>query len=111
MTAGHDLATLDLPVRLEVADGTEKYITLPGQEQLLKAGDMFMADRAGIISSILYGPDQRTRITPDTKNVLFTVYGTKGLEESLIRQHLEIMRDYVLIIAPQAEVKLLEVYH
>src|SRR5512133_1517782 len=41
LTAGHDLATLELPVTVEVAAGSESYITLGGKEQTLLAGDMY----------------------------------------------------------------------
>ena len=44
----------------------------------MKPGDMMICDARGIISSIVYGPDQRTRITPKTTRVLFTVYARPG---------------------------------
>ena len=42
-------------------------------EQQMKPGDMMISDARGVISSIVYGPDQRTRITPETTRVLLTV--------------------------------------
>lgn len=68
LTAGHDFDRLDLPVTLSVAGGSERYTLLRGQEQALKAGDMFMSDRSGVISSIVYGPDRRTQIRAKTRN-------------------------------------------
>ncbi|MEW6029430.1 MAG: phenylalanine--tRNA ligase beta subunit-related protein [Chloroflexota bacterium] len=110
LTAGHDLDALRLPLTLDVSKGTESYILLRGDEQVLKAGDMFISDQRGVISSIIYGPDQRTQITASTRNVVFTVYAPAGIDEPLIMQHLQDMRDYVLIVAPQAEVELLKIY-
>src|SRR5262249_20960872 len=78
LTAGHDLDALVLPLRLDVARGDESYTLMRDAPQQLKAGDMFIADREGIISSIVYGPDRRTRITPGTRNVIFTVYAPAG---------------------------------
>ena len=69
LTAGHDLDALQLPLTLDVARGDERYTLLRGQEQELKAGDMFIRDGTGVISSILYGPDQRTAINAQTRNV------------------------------------------
>ncbi len=63
LTAGHDLDLLQPPVTLDVAGGEERYTLLRGQAQGCKAGDMLMADQAGVISSIVYGPDERTQIT------------------------------------------------
>lgn len=110
LTAGHDLDTLQLPITLEVAHGNEKYTTLRGLEQTLKAGDMFMRDGAGIISSIIYGPDQRTQISPRTRNVIFTVYAPTGIETSAIEQHLQKIQQNVLTIAPRAQTELLTVF-
>ncbi len=110
LTAGHDLDKLQLPLTLDVTQGTESYTVMRGEEQVVKAGDMTISDQAGIISNIIYGPDQRTQITESTRNVVFTVYVPAGIEEQAITQHLEDMRDYVLVVAPQAEVGLMEVY-
>lgn len=110
LTAGHDLDVIQPPVTLSVATGRERYCLLSGQEQELQAGDMMMADGQGIISSVLYGPDQRTRITPETRQVLFAVYAPPGIGEPAVVQHLEDLRAAVLLFAPTAEVEALEVH-
>ena len=110
LTAGHDLDALHLPLTLEVATGTERYTLLRGEEQVLKAGDMMISDQIGVISSILYGPDQRTQITPDTRNVIFTVYAPPGIDEQTVVQHLQSIKENVMVFAPQAQVELLKVY-
>jgi DNA/RNA-binding domain of Phe-tRNA-synthetase-like protein len=110
LTAGHDLGALREPLRLDVATGDERYTLLNGKEETLKAGDMFIADAEGVTSSILYGPDHRTRITPETRNALFTVYAPPGIVPAAVRQHLEDIRAYVGLIAPGAEGVLLKVY-
>ena len=110
LTAGHDLDTVDLPVKLDAASGTEKYIMLNRQEKELLPGDMFISDSGGIMSSIIYGPDLRTRINPDTQNVLFTVYAPPGVKKSEVFQHLQDIRDYVHIITPDSKVELIKVY-
>jgi DNA/RNA-binding domain of Phe-tRNA-synthetase-like protein len=110
LTAGHDLDTLQLPLTLDVSRGSESYTLMRGEVQTLKPDDMFIRDQAGIISDIIYGPDQRTQINPDTRNVAFTVYAPAGIDTQLVTKHLQDMRDYVLVIAPQAQVELLNVY-
>jgi DNA/RNA-binding domain of Phe-tRNA-synthetase-like protein len=109
LTAGHDLETLHLPIMLDVARGDERYVRLNGEEQALKPGDMMMADGEGIISSVIYGPDQRTRLTPDTRHVLFAVYAPPGIGEQAVAQHLRDIRANVALISPEAEVELLQV--
>jgi DNA/RNA-binding domain of Phe-tRNA-synthetase-like protein len=108
LTAGHDLKAIAQPLKVDVADGTERYVRMNGEVQDLKARDMYITDAKGIISSIIYGPDRRTRILPKTKRVLFTVYAPPGIEESAVISHLEDIRANVLIFAPKASVKLLK---
>ena len=78
-----------------------------GSERALTAGDMMMVDGSGIISSVLHGPDRRTRITPQTGEVLFGVYAPAGVGENAVRDHLEDIRANVLLVAPEAETGLL----
>ena len=80
---------------LDVSQGDEVYTVMRGQPQQLKPGDMFIADRAGIISSILYGPDQRTQIQAATRNVMFTVYAPDGISEQAVLEHLHDIEQYV----------------
>ncbi len=110
LTAGHDLDILRLPVRLDVSTGDESYLLLRGQAQLLKPGDMLMADRDGIISNIIYGPDQRTQIQASTQNVMFTVYAPAGITAQTVTQHLKDIEQYVRLFAPEAQVEMLQVF-
>jgi DNA/RNA-binding domain of Phe-tRNA-synthetase-like protein len=116
LTAGHDLDRVQGTPRIDVADGSERYLCLNGQEQTLKAGDMYIADQhpdgpwGGVLSSILYGPDQRTRITSETTAVLFTVYAPAGIETATVKQHLEEIQSYVQLVSPRARTTLLHVY-
>jgi DNA/RNA-binding domain of Phe-tRNA-synthetase-like protein len=109
LTAGHDLQAVQMPVGIDVAEGSERYIRLDGQEQELKPGDMMIADAEGVISCVLYGPDRRTRIRPETRQVLFTVYAPAGVGEQAVYDHLQDIQAHVLLVAPEAEVELLEV--
>jgi DNA/RNA-binding domain of Phe-tRNA-synthetase-like protein len=109
LTAGHDLDSLHLPVSIEVAGGDERYLMLNGREQMLKPNDMYIRDRMGIISDILYGPDQRTQIKPETSRVLFTVYAPAGIDQDRLRNHLETMQEYVKLISPRAETVALDI--
>jgi DNA/RNA-binding domain of Phe-tRNA-synthetase-like protein len=110
LTAGHDLEALQRPVRIDVAEGSERYIRLNGQEQKLKPGDMMIADGQGVISSVLYGPDHRTRITSETRQVFFTVYAPPGIGEQAVYEHLQDIQANVLLVAPEAKVEMLKVY-
>jgi DNA/RNA-binding domain of Phe-tRNA-synthetase-like protein len=82
-----------------------------GEEQVLKPDDMFIRDQVGIISNIIHGPDQRTQITASTRNVVYMVYAPAGIDEQAVQKHLEDIREYVVLFAPQAQTELLKVYN
>ena len=102
LTAGHDLAALEGRLTLDVATGAESYTLLRGTPQAPKADDMMISDESGIISSIVYGPDQRTQIRGETREAVFTVYAPPGISPAAIRAHLEQIRTYALLLAPGA---------
>ena len=92
-----------------MSKGIEKYVSINGQEQELKAGDMMMADEKGVISSVIYGPDRRTMISPKTCNALFAVYAAPGIAQEKVRKHLEEIAGHVRLMAPDALVAALDV--
>jgi DNA/RNA-binding domain of Phe-tRNA-synthetase-like protein len=110
LTAGHDRDSIEGLITVDVSKGTEKYIRINGQEQQLKAGDMVMADGQGVISSVIYGPDRRTMITPKTSNALFAVYTAPGIVQADVRKHLEDIASYVKLVAPDARIEALDLY-
>jgi DNA/RNA-binding domain of Phe-tRNA-synthetase-like protein len=110
LTAGHDLDLVRGKVGVDVAVGGETYLTVGGEERTLKPADMFIYDEEGILSSILYGPDRRTRLTPATRRVLFTVYALPGIRTEDLLNHLHDLLENVRIVTPQAEVEELETY-
>jgi DNA/RNA-binding domain of Phe-tRNA-synthetase-like protein len=102
LTAGHDLDKIRPPLRLDVALGKETYLAMGGRERRLQEGDMFLEDGNGILSSILYGPDNRTFITEATSRALFTVYGVPSIHGKDLREHLEAIETLVRALSPQA---------
>ena len=102
LTAAHDFDALDLPLTAEIAGGEETYQKLNGIEQQLKTGDLYLRDQQGILSSVIYGPDQRTQILPDTVNSVFTTYGPPGISASQIEGQLEILEGYIRLFVPKA---------
>lgn len=110
LTAGHDLDLVEKPITLDVAKGDESFTRINGREQTVKPGDMILRDSRGIISSVLHGPDYRTRIGPSTTNVLFTVYAVPGIGDKVAMQHLRGIEANVKIIAPGAETEILTIH-
>ena len=71
---------------------------------------MFIHNDLGVLSSIIYGPDDRTPITSSTKRVLYTVYAPAGIPEGSLRAHLEDLEKFVLAVSPAAKVDHAEVF-
>lgn len=110
LTAGHDLDKIEFPLRLDLAQGYESFTGISEKQQFLTENDMMLSDDKEIMSSILNGPDYRTRITKDTKNVLFFIYTPDGIETDVIRNHLNDIKAYVSIFAPDSKTDLLEIF-
>ena len=81
-----------------------------GQPQQVKPGDMIISDGLGIMSNIIYGPDQRTQIQAGTRNVIYTTYAPAGILADNITRHLQDIEGYVHMVSPQAKTVLLRVF-
>jgi DNA/RNA-binding domain of Phe-tRNA-synthetase-like protein len=103
LTAGHDLSALKRPLLLDAASGEETYEGMNGKTVTCTPGDMLIRDAAGVVSSVLHGPDSRTRIMPETTSVLYTSYAPEGVEEGALRAHLESIEGFVRLISSGAE--------
>jgi DNA/RNA-binding domain of Phe-tRNA-synthetase-like protein len=110
LTAGHDLDAVCPPLVLDRSDGGDTFTGIGGQVQTLRSGDMLMRDAQGIISSVIYGPDRRTRMTPSTTRVLFTTYAPEGIGSDTLRSHLEELATLTRIVAPAASIQLMGVF-
>jgi DNA/RNA-binding domain of Phe-tRNA-synthetase-like protein len=97
LTAGHDSAHLGKKIEVHLANGTEEYVKINGKAQTLKKGDIYATDGKSIISSVLYGPDQRARITPDTRECLFMCYGF-GLTGEDLERHMKDLSSYLHVL-------------
>lgn len=104
LTAVHDLEGLQFPLEIGIATGEEQYTTLRGKPQLLKPGDMLIRDQTGVISSVIYGPDQRTSIKPSTTGVLVAVYAPNGICRELIAAHAGFVLEILLSLSPGARI-------
>jgi len=98
LTAGHDLNHVQGELLAELASEKEVYIGLGDRERNAKAKDMLIRDEKGILSSVIYGPDHRTRIRENTTDAIFTVYSPAGISRNYLREHLRDIERYVSLI-------------
>ena len=109
LTAGHDSDLIEGVLTVDVAAESMSYNGLTGQEQHLVNNDLYLTDEKGILSSILNGPDSRTRITETTRNVLYFVYGVEGVTEPLLHAHLETIFSYLSQAIRGVKIQALEI--
>jgi len=69
---------------------------------------MFSGDSEGILSTVLYGPDQRTRLLPETGSVLSTTYAPIGISDRERERHLCGIEALVRAEAPLGTTELID---
>jgi len=109
LTAGHDAARLDGPLTLGVVAPGDRYVGMGGREILAAAGDMCIRDSTAIVSSVVYGPDDRTGLQPDTTAAVFTTYAPAGIGADAVSRHLDAIAAGVRIFAPAFAIETLAV--
>ncbi|MBF4693076.1 hypothetical protein [Fusibacter ferrireducens] len=90
LMAGHDMNAIQMPLTLDRGpqDTEIEYVGISKRNQKIGINDFYIRDTEAVISSVLRGPDYRTRITESTQDALFIIYGlyeTNPLEEELQR--------------------------
>ena len=109
LTAGHDLTMIEAPVRLKTATGAEYYKDLGGRGVTTIAEDFILVDNRSVISSILRGPDQRTRISKQIRKVIYTAYAPTGINNEIIEKHLNDIEGYVSLFSGDASTSLKQI--
>jgi len=105
LTAGHDAARLVEPVWIDVSRDGEGIASMSGETRPIRAGDMVMRDRQGISCSILYGQDNRSPITPETRHVLYVAYAPPGVPAEAVEAQLRQIEQNVRLFSPQTRVE------
>lgn len=109
LTAGHDLDVLEGQLMIDVASEPLTFQGISKKEQTVLPNDMFVSDQAGIVTNIIKGPDFRTRITKDTQNALYFIYGVPGVTEEQILAELQDIAEYLSQVIPTSKVQEMKV--
>ena len=70
---------------------------------------MRIRDWAGVTSSIVYGPDDRTRLSETTSRATFTTYAPAGIGREQVARHLDEVAVGLRLVAPDMTAESLEV--
>ena len=102
LVAGHDLAELSGDYALKVAKGDEELMVVSGQCRKLKEGDIFMADGRRILSSVLEGQDFQSRLTENSSEAIYCVYGMEGVGPEQFEKFFQDLKRYIQVAFPSA---------
>ena len=105
LTAGHDASTLAEPIVMDVAQEGDTILLSDESVKTVHAGDMVMRDANGMRCSILYGQDYHSRITPESKHVLYVSYAPAGVPHHSVEDHLNTILSHIRLFSPSVRVR------
>ena len=105
LTAGHDADKLVEHVMIDVSHPGDELTQMNGQTRLIRPGDMVMRDHLGLCCSILYGQDNRSPITAQTRHVLYVSYVPPGVPADCVEAHLRLVEHNVRLFSPHMQVE------
>lgn len=78
-----NLDAIDSFITLDCLESTESFVGMRGERVTSTAGQIVVRDKQSIIASLFRGPDKRTAVQPNGRNLIFYVFDTDtGLGES-----------------------------
>lgn len=78
---------------LDLADEGEICAGMGGREIITKRNEIVLRDGKEIVCVLCQGADEKTRVSKDTRNVLFYAYAVPGIKREFIEQGLQIAAD------------------
>lgn len=93
LVAVADYDRFEGPMTLDIANDGEICRGMGGREMKTKKGEIVLRDEKEIVCVLCQGPDEKTRISDDTRNVLFYAYGVPGIEGRYLREGLTVAAD------------------
>jgi len=95
LTSVHDYSKIVEPLYLDCTLGGELFTLFNGEQKSLKKDDLYIRDTKDIISNVLNGMDERTKVTPDTHTAMYNVYVPFYVDDKKILEHLDDMANYL----------------
>jgi len=96
--SGHSLPTLYENLIFDLSDG-ETYVKINGKSQKLKTDDIVLKQEGQVITSLLYGPDDSTKITNATNNCLYLFWFASYIDAREIKQIVNDFKNYLKLIS------------
>lgn len=78
---------------LDIANEGEICRGMGGRQMRTGKGEIVLRDQREIVCILCQGPDEKTRISDHTRNVLFYAYGVPGIEGRYLKEGLTVAAD------------------
>jgi len=109
LVAVTDYDRIEGGLRLDTALQGETSAGMGGRQFTTKEGEIVLRDTKDIICILCQGADEKTRVTDNTRNVLFYSYAVPGIEETYLREGLTIAAETMALFGG-GTIKGLEVF-
>jgi DNA/RNA-binding domain of Phe-tRNA-synthetase-like protein len=85
-----DAAAIRGPLVCDLAEEGETFRGMRA-EVLCRKGEIVLRDSEGIIATLFQGPDRRTRLNKDTKDVVFFIFSVPGISDGDVKEGMEMV--------------------
>jgi len=92
LMGAQDAAAVKGPLVCDLAEEGETFRGMRA-EVLCRKDEIILRDSEGIIASLFQGPDRRTRLNKDTKDIVFFVFSVPGVSPADVQQGVETVRN------------------
>lgn len=88
LMGAQDAAAIKGPLLCDLAEGRETFRGMRA-EVLCRKNEIILRDAEGIIATLFQGPDSRTRLNKDTKDIVFFVFSVPGMSAADVQEGIE----------------------
>ncbi len=100
LVAVADFDRFDGGLTLDVATEGEKWTAMGGRELSTRPGEIVLRDERDIVCVLCQGADEKTRVGPETRNVLLYAYAVPGVAAEHIEAGLTVGAEAVAEFGP-----------
>ena len=90
LVAVTDFDRIEGRLMLDVARGGETCVGMGGRQFIMREGEILLRDEKDIICVLCQGADEKTKVSDDTRNVLFYSYAVPGIDGNYIKEGLTV---------------------
>lgn len=90
LVAVADFDRFEGALTLDLADEGEHCIGLGQRDMVTGQGEIVLRDEREIVCILCQGPDEKTRVTDETRNVLYYAYAVPDIDAQYLEQGLAI---------------------